>query len=288
MLIGNSFSLADYACNNWQTESPMCHCGKSEETTEHFFLACGLYQDIRPKDIDSFNLPDPENCNTNSVGTDIIDVDMLKTMYPHPEPIALKKYSYADVEMILGQDVFHSIRPLEYFDSDRKQTPVAVRLPLGWVLSGPLPSTSGFYSTCFEAVTCDNEFDTALADQLRNWYNIESYGTYKQVDSRYAADARASKILDETTYHDGSRYQVGMLWAEDGSSLPNNYFCALVQLKSLERRFSKDPELKQRYGKTTQDDLDKGYIEKNDKTDCFKVDNPREWYLPHHPVVHPH
>ena len=25
-----------------------------------------------------------------------------------------------------------------------------------------------------------------------------------------------------------------------------------------------------------------------DKTDCFKVDQPREWYLPHHPVVHPH
>ena len=201
-----------------------------------------------------------------SVGTDFIDVDFLKTKYPHLEPIALKKYSYADVEMILGQDVFHSIRPLEYFDSDRKNTPVAVRLPLGWVLSGPLPSTSGFYSTCFKAVTCDKQLDTELVDQLRSWYDMESYGTYKQADSRSAADARASKILDETTYHDGCRYQVGMLWAEDGSSLPNNYFSALVQLKSLERRFSKDPELKQHYGKTIQDDLEKGYIEKIDKT----------------------
>ena len=25
-----------------------------------------------------------------------------------------------------------------------------------------------------------------------------------------------------------------------------------------------------------------------DKTDCFKVDQPREWYLPHHAVVRPH
>ena len=40
-----------------------------------------------------------------SVGSDFIDVVMLKTMYPHLEPIALKRYSYADVEMILGQDV---------------------------------------------------------------------------------------------------------------------------------------------------------------------------------------
>ena len=78
------------------------------------------------------------------VGTDVIDVESLKTMYPHLEPIPLKKYSYADVDMILGQDVFHFIRLLEYFDSDRKNTPVAVRLSLGWVLSGPLPRLQGF------------------------------------------------------------------------------------------------------------------------------------------------
>ena len=81
------------------------------------------------------------------VGTDVIDVESLKTVYPHLEPIPLKKYSYADVDMILGQDVFHFIRPLKYFDSDRKNTPVAVRLSISWVLSGPLPSTSGFFST---------------------------------------------------------------------------------------------------------------------------------------------
>ena len=113
--------------------------------------------------------------------------------------------------MILGQDVFQFIRPLEYFDSDRKNTPVAVRLSLGWVLSGPLLSTSGLFSTCFKAVTTHKDTDSELAEQLRSWYDIESYGAFKQVDSRSAADARAEKILEATTYHDGSRYQVGML-----------------------------------------------------------------------------
>ena len=46
MLIGTSFALADYAWKNWQAESPMCRCGEGEETAEHFFSACGLYQDI--------------------------------------------------------------------------------------------------------------------------------------------------------------------------------------------------------------------------------------------------
>ena len=117
---------------------------------------------------------------------------------------------------------------------------------------------------------------------------MESYGAFKQVDPRSAADARAEKILERTTYHDGSRYQVGMLWAEDESSLPNNYFSALVQLKSLERRHGKDAELKERYSKTIHEDHSKGYIVNVNKADCFKVSNAREWYLPHHPVVNPH
>ena len=74
-----------------------------------------------------------------------------------------------------------------------------------------------------------------------------------------------------------------MLWDDAESSLPNNYFSALVQLKSLERRLDKTPELKVSYDQIIKDHFDKGYIVQVDKSDCFKVDNPREWYLPHHP-----
>ena len=109
--------------------------------------------------------------------------------------------------MILGQDVFYAIRPLEYFGTDRANTPIAVRLPLGWVLRGPLPSATGLFSTCFKAVA-SSENDSVLAEQLRSWY--DSYGAYKQVDSRSTADARAMKI--QRRDNDGSRYQVGMLW----------------------------------------------------------------------------
>ena len=221
------------------------------------------------------------------VGNDVIDVDNLKKIYTHLEPIPLSKYSYSNVEMILGQDVFHCIRPLEYFEADRPNTPIAVRLPLGWVLSGPLPSTTGLFSTCFKAVS-SSENDSILADQLRSWYDMESFGAYKQVDSRSAANAQGMKIREETTFNDGCRYQVGMLWADDESTLPNNYFLALVQLKSLERRLGKDSQLKENYSKTIKEDLEKRYIVQVDKSECFRTDNRREWYLPHHPVIHPH
>ena len=132
-----------------------------------------------------------------SVGTDTIDVDYLKTKYPHLEPIYLNKNSYVDVNMILGQDVFHFIRPLEYFESDSKNAPVAVRLALDWVLSGPLPSTSGLFSTCFKTVTSNKDSNSELGDQLCSWYEMESYGDFKQVDPRSAVDARAERYLTE-------------------------------------------------------------------------------------------
>ena len=79
-----------------------------------------------------------------------------------------------------------------------------------------------------------------------------------------------------------------MLWADDESCLPINYFSAVVQLKSLERRLQKDADLKASYAKTISDYFSEGYVVQVEKIDCFKVDQPRECYLPHHPVVHPH
>ena len=227
--------------------------------------------------------------NDLKIGNDFIDVDNLKAKYPHLEPISLSTYSYAVrflVGLILGQDVFHTIRPLEYFESDRANTPIAVRLMLGWVLSGPVPSVTLFF-TCFKAVA-SSENDSVLAEQLRSWYDMESYGAYKQVDSRSAADARAIKVLEETTFNVGCRYQVGMLWADEERTLPNSYFSALVQMKSLERRLGEDPQLKESYSKTINEDFEKGYIVQVDKSECFRTNIRREWYLPHHPVIHPH
>ena len=153
-----------------------------------------------------------------SVGN-FINVDGLKQQYPHLEPIPLKRYSYANFEMILGQEMFHVIRTLECFETDRKGTPIAVRIPFGWVLSGPLPSTSGIFSTCFRAVT-KIEVGFNLADQVRSWYDMKSFGAYKQVDPGSASDAVGQQIMEDTTYYDGCRYQVGLLWANDRSSLP--------------------------------------------------------------------
>ena len=135
--------------------------------------------------------------------------------------------------MILEQDVYHANRPLEYSAAVEKCSPFAVRLSIGWVSSGPLPSNSSLGSTCFKA---NVKQDYELACQVKSWFDIKLYGACKQVDPLSAADACAQELLETTTFHNGKKYDVGMLSADDNIQLPNNYFSSMVQLKSLEKR----------------------------------------------------
>ena len=186
--------------------------------------------------------------------------------------------------MILVQEVYHAIRPLEYFAADEKCSPFAVCLPIGWVLSGPLPSSSSYVSTCFKA---NVEQDYDLACQVKSWYDMELYGAYKQVDPRSAVDARAQEILERTTFHNCQGYDIGMLWADDNIQFPNNYFSSLVQLKSLEKRLSRDTTLSENYANTIREDLEKGYLITVPDAHKFEQRSDKEWYLPHHPVINP-
>ena len=178
-----------------------------------------------------------------SVGSETIDAPILQDRFPHQQPIKPIVYNYSDVEMMLGQEVFHAIKPLEYFQGGKQNTPGAVRMPIGWVLSGSLQSPIGVRVTIFK---CNAEY-VALADQVKKWYKLESYGTFKQADPRSAADKHAQKTLDSTTLHDGNRYAVGMLWAEDNIHLLDNFYASFVQLKSIEKRLVKDLNLKNQY-----------------------------------------
>jgi hypothetical protein len=244
----------------------------------HMKIGSTLKNGVKPAMVKSYSHP------RLNVGSNVYDVKKLKQEYPHLDCLSSENVDLSRVKVLLGQDAFHLIRPLEYKSSNDK-SPWAVRLPLGWTLSGPLPSqlaedcVSTFYARCTE--------DTQLVEQVRHWWDIESYASRCQVLSRTSEDKRAQQLLDETTTHDGERYKVGLLWSQDDATLPNNYGSALGQLKSLEQRLRKDPALEKKYVQTISTDLEKGYIRKISRTELMDTKDLRQWYLPHHPVINP-
>ena len=217
-----------------------------------------------------------------SVGSKTIDVPFLQVRFPHLQPIKPIVYNYSDVEMMLEQDVFHAIKLLENIKGGNQKTAVAVRMPIGWVLSGSLSSPNGVLSTTFKF----KDEDVALAEQVKKWYELESNGTFKPSDHRYAADKRDLKSLDSTRLHDGSRYNVGMLWDVDKIHLPDNFYALLVQFKSLERRLEKDLNLKTQYASDYRGDVKKGYLVLV-SPHYSKKHSDRECYVPHNPVLNP-
>ena len=146
--------LCDTACSNsWVSDSLAARLGLQGTAlkltvkginTEELIDTKVVQLTVTPhkdQDFEAFTVR-PYVRETLNVGSDIIDVKSMQETYPHLAVLDPVKYSYGEIEMILGQDVYHAIRPLEYFSADEKCSPFAVRLPIGWVLSGPLPSSS--------------------------------------------------------------------------------------------------------------------------------------------------
>ena len=120
-------------CNSWVAGSladRLCLHGKvlkltvkginTEEVVDNRIVEVTVkpreHQDFEPFIINPFV---KENLN---VGSDIINVQALQETYPHLAVLDPVIYSYKDIEMTLGQDVYHAIRPLEYFSADENRS----------------------------------------------------------------------------------------------------------------------------------------------------------------------
>ena len=158
-------------------------------------------------------------------------------------------------------------------------------MPLGWTISGPVPVSELRLSA---ACHVSNEDDVKLAEVVKNWWDIESYGTLVVADKRTKEDKLASEILNSTIKFIGDRYEVGLLWNGEKAALSNNFSSALGQLRSLKHRLDADESLKLRYSETIASDLKKGYVSILSSDELAATTNQPVWCVPHHPVLNPY
>ena len=118
---------------------------------------------------------------------------------------------------------------------------------------------------------------------------MEGLGVVKIANpTRSIEDKRALSLMERTTFKKEGEdaYMSGLLWREENPSLPNNYNMAKRRLQSLERKFENNPEIKERYAKSIEDDIEKGYVKKLSR-DEVQCDSSVVWYLPHRFVINP-
>ena len=94
--------------------------------------------------------------------------------------------------------------------------------------------------------------------------------------------------MERITFKSASEdvYVLGLLWIEEEPSLPNNYEMAKSRLQSLEKKFKSFLEIRERYAKSIQDDIEKCYIATLSELEV-QCDSKLTSYLPHRFVINP-
>ena len=72
------------------------------------------------------------------LGSKSYNYNDLKGKYSHLDVLPDDNMNLKNVKMVLGQDNYHLLFPVEYTEGKRDE-PLAVQTKLGWTLSGPLP-----------------------------------------------------------------------------------------------------------------------------------------------------
>ena len=125
--------------------------------------------------------------------------------------------------------------------------------------------------------------DQPLDELLEQFWKIEAEGTQPEPESKNPVEKEALDILNKTISYNGEKCENGLPWKKP-LRIENNYFAALSQLKSLQKRLSNDLQLKELYEQTLTTDLQKFYVK---PVEMQQPEPEKIWYLPHHPVVNP-
>ena len=118
---------------------------------------------------------------------------------------------------------------------------------------------------------------------------IETLGVVKLADPTHSIeDTRALSLMEKTTFKSENEdaYVLGLLWREEEPSLSNNCEMAKRRLHSQEKKFESCPEIRERYAKSIQDDIEKGYVKKLSQEEV-QCNSKVTWYLPHRFATNP-
>ncbi|XP_068738558.1 uncharacterized protein [Montipora capricornis] len=217
----------------------------------------------------------------------------IKHEYQHLKNLDLRDTDTGPVQLIIGTNNSDLILPRQILkpsgQPELDRVPYAVETPLGWAVTNWLPGERRVASPyngfkVYERSSVENE---ELKQLVMAQSEIETLGVVKLADpTRSIEDKRALSLMGKTTFKSVNEdaYVSGLLWRDEEPSLPNNYGMAKKRLQSLEKKFESCPEIRERYAKSIQDDVEKGYVKKLSEGEV-RCDSKVTWYLPHRFVI---
>ncbi|XP_061393150.1 uncharacterized protein LOC133328620 [Musca vetustissima] len=206
----------------------------------------------------------------------------IRQKYPYLVDVPLEEYEDAVPSMIIGVNNPNLISSIKTREGKWHQ-PVASKTRLGWTLFGgnSMVATLNVHS-------CVCTKDAQLHKVVKQFFSGESdctdLSTYLAVPQE---DERALRIMRETcTFKDG-RYEVGLLWKEDNTVLPNSLPTAMKRLNCIKKKARRDTKIAEVLQQQIEGLVEKGYAEKLPSY-VLEQEIGKVWYLPTFIVKNPH
>ena len=219
------------------------------------------------------------------------EVKLAKETFPHLFNLDLADEfpeAEAHVDILIGADVMWRFMSGETRRGESPNSPIAIAMKLGWVLSGPMAeipkskmSSVNLNATHVLFVANSGipaQTDEVLQNQVNRFWELESIGI---VDKE--SDSVHEEFKRSLTFENG-RYTAKLPFKEQHSILPDNFKLSATRLNNQLKRLKQLPHILKEYSKIITDQLESGIIEElNPLMDC--PEPGKVHYLPHHPVI---
>jgi hypothetical protein len=130
--------------------------------------------------------------------------------------------------------------------------------------------------------------DHQLSNQVERFWKFESIEPMvAKCREMSVVDNRVLKLWVESTVFIDGHYQMKIPFESYPPNLPNNRMIAEHRLKLLQRRLTKDPEMKEKYKAGIDDLIRMKYAQKVPVEELSRSDG-KVWFIPHHPVLNVH
>ena len=202
-----------------------------------------------------------------------------KACWTHLQKLKIPHLENQEVMLLIGVDT-----PEAFWIEDELRgkpgEPYAIKTMLGWSLIGPATGETSEVSANFMTT------DESLEQQVRSMWELERHFSTGIECQMSRNDRYALRIMkDSTVLTEDGHYQLALPWRPGAPQLESNKNQAAVRLAYLKKRLEKDAELQKRYVNVVESYITNGFARRVNEADN---EAPGRWFLPHHPVFHPH
>lgn len=180
-----------------------------------------------------------------------------------------------NIDLLLGADVLPDIMLPDIIKGPRG-TPMAQDTECGWVVSGRYNMSDHTSISCNNSTIDDDDFD------LSKFWEMETLNPPRKPT---LTEEQCDEFFDKSiTQNENGQFIVKIPFKPDKfgpTTLGNSRSQCLARFLYLERRFSKDTDLREEYCKVMQEYIDMGHMTEVGPTD------EKLYYIPHHAVIKP-